>query len=249
MPRKILVVDSSPVMRRIIRTAIQCNLSDVVVLETNDGQEAVAQIKKEKCDLILSSWELPVLDGVELFWKIREIPKRQNIPFVLLTSKQEDEKHTLIKDSGIKYCLRTPFKPQVLVEIINRFCNPISLRTSIRYSIPGTDVEIVQSRKQYLANLVNISKGGVLCEMDLAEAYKIHLPVVIAITFPPDFENLVVRGMHATLVQLNVLTHGVDHTPEKVRIAYKFIQVPADAKQTMQKVFNLAAEQEEQKAP
>jgi CheY-like chemotaxis protein len=119
MPRKILVVDSSPVMRRIIRTAIQCNLSDVVVLETNDGQEAVAQIKKEKCDLILSSWELPVLDGVELFWKIR----------------------------------------------------------------------------------------------------------------------------------VNVLAHGVDHTPEKVRIAYKFIQVPADAKQAMQKVFNLAAEQEEQKAP
>ncbi|MCJ7600636.1 MAG: response regulator [Desulfobulbaceae bacterium] len=248
MPRKILVVDASQVMRTIIRTTIQSNLSDVVVLETHDGQEAVAQIKKEKCDLILSSWELPVLDGVELFWKIREIPGRQNIPFVLLTSKQEDKQHKLIKDSGIKYCLRTPFKPQELVEIINRFCDPISLRTSTRYSIPGAEVEISQSRKQYLANMVNISEGGMLCDMDLAEAYKIRLPVVIAITFPPDFENLVVRGLHATMVNLNVLAHGVDHIPEKVRIAYKFILAPADAQQTIQKVFNLAAAQEKQKA-
>jgi CheY-like chemotaxis protein len=248
MARKILVVDASPMMRTIIRTTIQSNLSDVVVLETNDGQEAVAQIKKEKCDLILSSWELPVLDGVELFWKIREIPERKNIPFVLLTSKEEDEQHPLIKESGIKYCLPTPFKSQVLVEIINRLCNPISLRASTRYSIPRTEVEIAQSREQYLANMVNISEGGVLCEMDLAEAYNIHLPVVITITFPPDFENLVVRGLHATLVQLNVLSHSVDHTPDKVRIAYKFIQVPSDAQHAMQKVFSLAAEQEEQKA-
>jgi len=244
MARKILVVNASPVMRTIIRTTIQSNLSDVVVLETKDGQEAVAQIKKEKYDLILSSWEMPVMNGVELFWKIREIPERQNIPFVLLTSKQEDEQHSLIKDSGIKYCLPIPFKPQVLVEIINRFCNPISLRTSTRYSIPGTEVEIDQSQKQYLANMVNISEGGMLCEMDFAEAYKIHLPVVITITFPPEFENLVVRGLYATMVNINVLAHGVDHIPEKVRIAYKFILVPYDAQQTIQKVFNLAAEQE-----
>jgi len=248
MPRKILVVDASPVMRTIIRTTIQSNLSDVVVLESNDGQEAVAQIKKEKCDLILSSWELPVLDGVELFWKIREIPGRQDIPFVLFTSKQEDKQHARIKDSGIKYCLPTPFKPEVLVEIINRFCNPISLRTSTRYSIPGTKIEIAQSRKQYHANMVNISEGGVLCDMDFVEEYKIHLPVVITITFPPDFENLVVRGLYAVLVNLNVLAYCVDHTPDKVRIAYKFILAPSDAQQTMQKVFNLAEEQKKQKS-
>jgi len=188
------------------------------------------------------------MDGDELFWKIREISERQNIPFVLLTCKQEDEQHAVIKDSGIKYCLPTPFKPQVLVEIINRFCNPISLRTAPRYSIPGTEVEIDQSQKQYLANMVNISEGGMLCEMDFAEAYKIHLPVVITITFPPDFENLVVRGLYATLVNLNVLAHGVDHIPEKVRIAYKFILVPSDAQQTLKKAFKLASEQEKQKA-
>lgn len=240
MARKLLIVDSSSVMRTIIRSTILSHLGDVVVLEATTGMEAYALLEKERCDLVLSSWEVPELDGVELFWKLKQQPELKSIPFVLMSSKSDEAKLLQLKDAGIKSYITTPFEPETLVKIINTNCNPIQMRASTRYAIPGGAVTLQQGKMQFPADLVNISGGGFLCDMAFDKGLDPFSPNVSRVDFPADYGNLSAGGMLSVLVNMTVLAFAADHTPQEIRLAFKFISVPANARQALEAAFQIA---------
>jgi len=241
MARQILIVESSPVMRWIIQSAILANLGDTLVVEASDGEEALALADQKRFDLILSAWEMPKLDGVQLFHKLSQLPEQKRIPFVLLTSKSQRESLKKVTDAGISEYLNTPFEPAVLIEIINRLCNPLKLRTSTRFSIPGSQVVIEQGSHRYNATLVNISLGGLLCDLAFVDSFKFAAPGAITVAFPESF-NLKAENLYAALVNMSVLSFCADHTPKEIRVAYKFITVTDDARTALQNGFRLAEE-------
>jgi len=113
---KILSVDDSLIMRKIIAGAIEVLGYDI--LEAKNGCEALAQLKTHKDDiaLILLDWNMPVMDGYEALVQIRSDTQYKNIPVLMVTT--ESEKKNVIKaiQAGANNYLAKPFEKEDLAK-------------------------------------------------------------------------------------------------------------------------------------
>ncbi|MEW6219993.1 MAG: response regulator [Thermodesulfobacteriota bacterium] len=241
MARRVVVVDPSMVIRKIIRSTIHSHLGDVVVAEAEDGLEGLELLQAdERCDLVLSGLEMSGLDGIELYWQMRQLPGRAATPFVLLTSTLDPAHLGRVRDAGIRDCLPIPFAPKTLVEIVGRLCDPAALRRSERYSIHGATALLAQGTHRFAACLVNISLGGLLCDLAFHGSLLLTRPAEISLAFPEEYEGLKVSGILSALVNFNVVAFEADHSPRDVRLAYKFVQVPSEAVLVLGRVLQIA---------
>ncbi len=75
----------------------------------NDGMEALQKIKTTNYDLIFSDIEMPNMNGMELLAKVKRMPEKSTIPFVLLTSVMDNEVETKAKKLGVSKYLYKPY--------------------------------------------------------------------------------------------------------------------------------------------
>jgi Fe-S oxidoreductase len=88
--RRILVVEDEEDARAFLTTVLQD--AGAQILEAVDGDEAIAQAKAEKPDLITLDLSMPGKDGVEAFTEIREDPEVEDIPVCIITGHPEFRK-------------------------------------------------------------------------------------------------------------------------------------------------------------
>jgi len=82
----ILVVDDSESMRKVLVSIIKSFGIDNI-LQANNGVAALNIIKEQELNVILCDWEMPKMNGLDLFI---EVKKMRNPPaFVLVTSNAE----------------------------------------------------------------------------------------------------------------------------------------------------------------
>lgn len=88
MSRKVLVVDDSAVMRKIIIHALGAVLdcSDEVV-EAADGNEALRQFVLNQFELVLTNWYMPGRSGLNIIKCIRELDK--DVRIIMITTEAE----------------------------------------------------------------------------------------------------------------------------------------------------------------
>ena len=108
--KKVLVVDDSPVMRRIIKKNLkQAGFLEKNILESPDGDAATDWILVEKFDLIISDWHMPKVDGLEFFYRLQAYDDFKNIPFLMVTSEAHKEKVMEALNAGISNYILKPF--------------------------------------------------------------------------------------------------------------------------------------------
>lgn len=88
--KRILVVDDEKSVVEVLTKKLQLEGYDVSV--ALDGQEALDKISKEKFDLILLDIIMPVLDGMSVLRRLKESDETKNIPIIVLTNLQDDDK-------------------------------------------------------------------------------------------------------------------------------------------------------------
>ncbi len=104
----ILIVDDSRVMRKIIiRTLRQAGFEGHTIEQAENGQEALERIDASTPDLVLTDWNMPGLDGIDLLKAVRAQGK--DIPFVFITSEATDEMHSLAYGAGAAAVITKPF--------------------------------------------------------------------------------------------------------------------------------------------
>lgn len=86
--KKILVVDDTPIMLRDLKKMLE-NTYDVVL--ASSGRQALQTILKEEPDLVLLDYEMPEMDGREVFETMLADKDMKNIPVVFLTSVSDRE--------------------------------------------------------------------------------------------------------------------------------------------------------------
>lgn len=79
MPKKIIVVDDSFMMRTIIRDIVTSDSELQVVAEAKNGIEALDVIKQHEPDVVLLDIEMPEMDGLECFKRFRLVSKARVI--------------------------------------------------------------------------------------------------------------------------------------------------------------------------
>jgi two-component system, chemotaxis family, chemotaxis protein CheY len=117
MAIRILIVDDSSVMRKIVERCLrQAGLDISLVLEASNGEEALALLNSNQIDLILSDINMPVMDGLEFVRRIQTVESAKNVPVVMITT-EGGEKHVMEALSlGAKGYIRKPFTPEQVKE-------------------------------------------------------------------------------------------------------------------------------------
>lgn len=104
---KILVVDDSPVMRKLIARSIrQAGYGDATVVEAEDGAHALKVAEDEHPDLILADWNMPNLTGIEMLQSLRSGGNEVVVGFV--TSESSRETKLQAQQSGASFFLSKP---------------------------------------------------------------------------------------------------------------------------------------------
>lgn len=103
-------------------------LGEHTIYWSENGQDAIKEMKKQKIDLVILDLMLPQLNGIELLkQKIFD-----EIPVIAVTAKNEIESEVKCYELGIRNYIRKPFEPRVLKTIIENILNPIR-ETKIKY--------------------------------------------------------------------------------------------------------------------
>ncbi|MDR0869129.1 MAG: response regulator [Planctomycetota bacterium] len=118
---KILVVDDSSTMRRII-----CNTLKTVgqedVVQAGDGVEALAVLEKNPdVKLILSDWNMPNMNGLDFLKKVRETKSKEDLPTVMVTTEAEKTNVVTAIKAGANNYIVKPFTPEILSEKVAPF--------------------------------------------------------------------------------------------------------------------------------
>ena len=116
---KILVVDDFSTMRRIVKNVLK-QIGYEVFEEAEDGVHAYTKLKNGGFGLVVSDWNMPNMDGVDLLRKVRSDPEIRDTPFLMVTA--EAEKHKIVEaiKSGVSNYIVKPFTAEVLKEKIDK---------------------------------------------------------------------------------------------------------------------------------
>jgi len=113
---KVLVVDDSSTMRRIIvNTLARLGYKDVV--QGADGVEAwEAMQNNPDIGVVITDWNMPNMNGLELVKKIRAEEKYADIPIIMVTTEGGKAEVITALKAGVNNYIVKPFTPQVLKE-------------------------------------------------------------------------------------------------------------------------------------
>lgn len=117
-PGRILVVDDSPTVRKLVEITLERNGHEVVAAE--DGMEALARINDLIPDLILLDISMPRMDGYQLCKTIKSNQETSHIPVVMLTGKDGLVDKVRARMVGSEEYLTKPFEPGTLVDLVQK---------------------------------------------------------------------------------------------------------------------------------
>ena len=116
---KILIVDDFGSLRRIIKNALKQGGYENFN-EASSGKEAIAMLKQDKYDLILSDWNMNEMSGMELLEAVRSDKALQRIPCLMITAEGSKEKVIQAIKAGVNNYIIKPFTPKMLLDKIEK---------------------------------------------------------------------------------------------------------------------------------
>ncbi|MGV1099065.1 PilZ domain-containing protein [Thiovibrio sp. JS02] len=232
-------------MRRIIRTMIQATVNDAIVSEAQNADDAMRLLEEGQYHLVLFTKESSNVKWLEFAQKRLALPDPQKTNFVLLSSSNKQDYFDRIRDYGINEHLIIPCHTNVLGELITRICNPFLMRTAKRYSSPNSVAFIEQGGNTYEAEVINISGGGFLCELDSPIHFNWAAPVMVTLEFEIEGSQVNIKGLYSILSRLVIVETNSDYTPRRIRLACRFVNVNQESKAQMDQVFSFIEKQEE----
>ncbi|MEZ5359462.1 MAG: response regulator [Candidatus Zixiibacteriota bacterium] len=116
---KILAVDDSPTMRRIIINSLKkAGYSDVV--EATDGKDALAKMRVNSFDFIITDWNMPEMDGMTFVTNVRSNDQFKSIPILMVTTRSVQDDIVEAVKAGVNSYIVKPFTPDTLKEKIEQ---------------------------------------------------------------------------------------------------------------------------------
>ena len=114
-----LVVDDFPTMRRIVRSLLK-ELGFTNVEEAEDGQDALNKLRAGNFEFVVSDWNMPNLDGLEMLKEIRQDNALKDLPVLMVTAEAKKENIIAAAQAGANGYVVKPFTAATLEEKMNK---------------------------------------------------------------------------------------------------------------------------------
>lgn len=117
---RILIIDDMASIRDLVRNQLRV-MNFTEIIEAEDGQHAWTIIENQYAqanpiELVISDWNMPKMNGLDLLKKVRSVQSFVQLPFILLTSEAEREQVTEAVMAGVSQYIVKPFSGKVFEE-------------------------------------------------------------------------------------------------------------------------------------
>lgn len=114
--RKALIVDDEFHIVQVVAIKLRNNGFDVATAE--NGSQAYDLACRTKPDIIVTDYQMPIMNGLELIEKLRQNPQTASIPVIMLTARGFSIEDRLQEQLRVSACLSKPFSPREVLGII-----------------------------------------------------------------------------------------------------------------------------------
>ncbi len=110
---KVLVVDDFSTMRRIVKNLLR-DLGFTNIQEADDGCTALPMLQGGEFDFVVTDWNMPGMQGIDLLKAIRADASRSHIPVLLITAEAKKEQIVMAAQAGVNGYIVKPFTAATL---------------------------------------------------------------------------------------------------------------------------------------
>ena len=118
MKRRILVVDDSPSVRKLVEFTLKSKGFQVTA--AGDGLEALEIMAKEQFDAIILDINMPRMDGLKFLQEMRPGDTHGSTPVIVLTTEGLEEDRDRAMELGATAYMVKPFKPTQLLSFVDK---------------------------------------------------------------------------------------------------------------------------------
>jgi len=111
--KKILVVDDSPTVRKLLGYVLRLKNYDVE--EAEDGMDAMEKLSESEVDLVIVDLNMPNMDGISFVKSLRNSYYNLDLPVIMLTTTNDAEVREEAYGAGINMFLTKPVQPEILL--------------------------------------------------------------------------------------------------------------------------------------
>lgn len=116
---KILVVDDFSTMRRIIKNLLR-DLGMQNVSEADDGTTALPMLQNGDFDFVITDWNMPGMQGIDLLRAIRADESLSHIPVLMVTAEAKRDQIIEAAQAGVNGYIVKPFTAATLKEKLDK---------------------------------------------------------------------------------------------------------------------------------
>jgi two-component system, chemotaxis family, chemotaxis protein CheY len=125
MPR-ILIVDDSPTIRKMVRATLR-TLESYDFIEAANGLEAIEQVALGPVALMILDLNMPDMHGMDVLKFIRRHPSSREVPVMVLTTRGDESSRDAAIAAGATQFMTKPFVPQTLLSMARELLGEVSL--------------------------------------------------------------------------------------------------------------------------
>ncbi len=114
---RVLVVDDSSLARKVIKRVLN-NLGIHQITEAHDGSQAIQKLNNQTFDLIVTDYNMPEVNGLELAEYIRHSEQHSHLPILMVTSEANDAHLSHVSQSGVNAITDKPFEPNTVKRLL-----------------------------------------------------------------------------------------------------------------------------------
>ncbi|ASN86245.1 MULTISPECIES: chemotaxis response regulator CheY [Pectobacterium] len=123
---RFLVVDDFSTMRRIVRNLLK-ELGFNNVEEAEDGADALNKLRSSAFDFVISDWNMPNMDGLELLQTIRADGALSSLPVLMVTAEAKKENIIAAAQAGASGYVVKPFTAATLEEKLSKIFEKLGM--------------------------------------------------------------------------------------------------------------------------
>jgi len=125
---KILIVDDSITIRRIITNALK-TIGFPETVEALDGKDALEKLASNEVHFIITDWNMPEMNGLDFIKEVRSNPKYSSLPILMITTRGSEHDVIEALQAKVNSYIVKPFTPQELKEKIEGILKTMQVNT------------------------------------------------------------------------------------------------------------------------
>ncbi|MCK5195617.1 MAG: response regulator [Desulfobulbaceae bacterium] len=202
---QILVVDDVESIRKITKPIlISLGFLSKNLYTATDGEKALKVLKNEHIDLVICEWNIPKITGLELLKTVRGDSILSSLPFIILTSTNDQNLILQAAQEKVSQYIIKPFTSADLGMKLQQLFLPCEKRAHFRHTAHEDNQLIVlkKGKRCTVGKVINVSQGGLLAKLLIRQDLTIHNELDLHISFSDSSKEKYVNIIPGEIVRI-----------------------------------------------